>query len=166
MLSSTTPRTPLALLLLITLATILTSWPRSASGQTTPTCEPPQVCMTRELHQSEVRRGAENLCATAVAKSRRIDEYRTTAATAQAAHQQCEGRVALLEEQLANYPEIPDSWAPPLWLVLPLRTVAVGATSGAAYSLARGLPPELTVGLAVGGLGALVVDVVLALVSR
>lgn len=66
----------------------------------------------------------------------------------------------------ANHPKISDSWAPPLWLVIPLRAVAVGATSAAAYSLARGLPPELIVGFAVGGLGALVVDVVLTLVTR
>lgn len=117
--------------------------------------------MSRELHQSEVRRGAENLCAQAVARARRIDEYRTAAETAEASHNHCLGRLAALRDA----PDVAP-WRPPLWLLFSLRGVAVGAAAGGAYSLGIGAPSELTVGLLVGGIGALVVDVVLTVVSR
>lgn len=119
-------------------------------------CPPDHVCTTGEA----INAAADGLCRRARAAELRLGDPEQPAAGTvlyqlgqeQQSNQQCQGRVVLLEEQLAK----PKADALPKWLQPVWTVAAVGTSAAAGACVASGCPRELSVGLVVA---ALLIDV-------
>ena len=143
----------LARILLIFLTTILMLSPNTVNGQTT--CEPPKLCVSRELHAHEVQRGVEKKCAEAAADSANVAKYRKKAADEKASRLLCIGRL----KQIAETP--PTRWRSPWWLRLALDVSAPLAGGAGGACLGLGCPESVSVGVLVAGAAMVVGRVVL-----